>query len=152
MNSETEKAQEERNAFLRFAERIGERTSWVSVESRQPREPDLICVHEERGSIAFELVRVTDSNIAKVLAVGPKIGEEVFSTEDPTRKIIKNKLKKKYETEHPIELLVYSEGEIITPDDVIIPTIIPLLDAAPHPFRRVWFMGEKEVGCLWESS
>ena len=49
---------------------------------------------------------------------------------------------KDYDTPHPIELLCYSAGRPITPDDGIIPTIQPLIEANPGTFRRVWFSGE----------
>lgn len=146
------KSENERAAFLQFAERLGERNNWLRVISREPPEPDLLCVHASNGYIAFELVRITDPNIAKVQAAGAKATQTAFSTSDPSERIIKEKLRKSYITSHPIELLIYSEGQVITPDDVIIPTIAPWLDAISHPFKRVWFMGEIEVRCLWHAS
>ena len=59
---------------------------------------------------------------------------------------------KTYTTTHPIELLVYSDGRLINPDDVIIPTITPILESRDGPFRRAWFMGEKTTCLLWEAS
>jgi hypothetical protein len=151
VTSENEKSREEKKAFQLFAERLGTRHEWLTIESRKPPEPDLLCVHVENGSVAFELVRICDSNIAKVLAVGAKAHQAAFYAGDPSEQIIRKKLQKTYSTRDP-ELLIYSEGVVITPDDVIIPTILPLFDAIPHPFRKVWFMGEKEVRCLWSAN
>ncbi len=148
VTSQLAKATNERAAFLLFAKRLGEQNNWSSVSSCEPPEPDLLCVHIANGPIAFELVRITDPNIAKIQAPGAT----AFSTSDPSVRIVRDKLKKQYNTSHPIELLIYSEGQVITPDDVIISTIAPWFDAIAHRFRRIWFMGEKEVLCLWKAS
>jgi len=152
MTSESEKAREEREAFQRFVERFGTRNEWLSIESRKPEEPDLLCIHVENGPVAFELVRICDPNVKKVLAAGAKAHQAAFSTSDPSEQIVRAKLKKTYVTSHPIELLIYSEGDVITTDDCIIPTILPWFDAIRHPFRKAWFMGETEVRCLWSAS
>ena len=77
---------------------------------------------------------------------------DAFSTYDPSERIVRKKLQKRYETTAShIELLIYSDGQIITPDDAIIPTIQPLFDSITHPFTHIWFMGEKETLCLWEN-
>jgi hypothetical protein len=152
MARESEKARKEREAFQLFAERLGVRHKWLSIESRKPDEPDLLGVHMEHGQIAFELVRICDPNIAEVRADGHKAHQAAFSTADPSERIIREKLKKTYVTPHPVELLIYSEGVVITPDDVIAPTILPWFDAIRHSFRKVWLMGKKEAGCLWAAS
>jgi hypothetical protein len=126
---------------------------WLSVNSRPPPEPDLLCVHASYGAIAFELVSLTDPNIAEVQAAGEKARQDAFATSDPSQRIIRNKLKKKYTTTAKnIELLIYTNGQIITPDDSIIPTIVPWLDAVTHQFSYVWFMGEHTTGCVWSAS
>ena len=94
MANESEKAKNEREAFQLFAERLGLRHEWLSIESRKPDEPDLLCVHVNNGPIAFELVRICDPNIAKVIAAGPKARQEAFSTADPSERIVREKLKK----------------------------------------------------------
>jgi hypothetical protein len=152
MASESEKAKEEREAFQRFSALLATRHDWLSIESRKPKEPDLLCTHIQKGPIAFELVRICDPKIAMVLASGSKARRDAFMTKDPSERIIRAKLKKTYSTPHPIELLIYTEGTVITPDDVIIPTILPWFDTIPHSFQKAWFMGEAEVLCLWSAS
>lgn len=152
MTSQRTKSKHERAAFLLFAERLGQQNDWSRVNSCEPPEPDLLCVHVTNGPIAFELVRITDPNIARIQAAGANASQIAFSTSDPSVRIVRDKLKKQYITSHPIELLIYSEGQVITPDDVIIPTIVPWFDAIAHRFRRVWFMGQREVLCLWHAS
>ena len=149
----TSKQENEQAAFAKFARCMGMERVWLSVSSRPEPEPDLLCVHANDGPIAFELVSLTDPTIAKVQAAGPKARKEAFSTYDPSERIIRNKLRKKYTTSAKrIELLVYTDGQIITPDDAIIPTIRPWFDAITHPFSCVWFMGERTTCRLWSAS
>ena len=62
---------------------------------------------------------------------------------------MRGKLRKVYYTSHPIELLCYTAGRIITPPDVILPTITPLLGSFRHNFRRAWLLSENRVYELW---
>ncbi|WP_292937684.1 hypothetical protein [Noviherbaspirillum sp.] len=149
----TSKQENEQAAFARFARSMGLESVWLSVSSQPEPEPDLLCVHARDGAIAFELVSLTDPIIAQVQAAGPKARQDTFSTSDPSERIIRNKLQKKYTTSAKrIELLVYTDGQIITPDDAIVPTIRPWLDATTHPFSCVWFMGERTTCRLWSAS
>jgi hypothetical protein len=126
----TSKQENEQAVFAKFVRCIGMENVWRSVSSRPEPEPDLLCVHASDGPIAFELVSLTDPTIAQVQAAGSKAHEDAFSTSDPSERIIRNKLRKKYTTSAKrIELLVYTDGQIITPDDAIIPTIRPWLEA-----------------------
>lgn len=149
----TSKQKNEQAAFARFARSMEMESVWLSVSSRPEPEPDLLCVHASDGTIAFELVSLTDPTIAEVQAAGSKARQDAFSTSDPSERIIRNKLHKKYTTSAKrIELLVYTDGQIITPDDAIIPTILPWLDAITHLFSSVWFMGECTTCRLWSAS
>lgn len=147
------KQRNEQIAFARFVGRLGTQNEWASISSRPEPEPDLLCIHTKNGAIAFELVSLTDPVIAKVQAAGAKAFQNAFSTSDPSERIVRNKLRKNYSTKAcHIELLIYTDGQIITPDDVIIPTVLPWFDAISHPFKRAWFMGEFETRCLWHAS
>lgn len=146
------KQQNERETFLRFVERIGTRDQWGSVTSMPEPAPDLQCKHVVYGPIAFELVSLTDPKLAKVQAAGRGAWLDAFFTSDPSRDIVRKKLRKRYESNaRHIELLIYTNGRIVTPDDVIIPVLLPWFDAVSHPFKRVWFMGESETCCLWDA-
>ncbi|ADI29444.1 hypothetical protein [Methylotenera versatilis] len=144
------KQRNEQAAFARFIGRLGEENHWSRISSRPEPEPDLLCTHIEEGEIAFELVSLTDPLIAKVQAAGERARTDAFSTSDPSERIIRNKLHKTYKTNIcRIELLIYTDGQIMTTDDEIIPTIQPWFDAIHHPFKRIWFMGQFETSCLW---
>lgn len=147
------KQQNEQCAFARFVERLGTQNEWVSISSQPEPEPDLLCIHTKHGAIAFELVSLTDPHIAEVQASGPKAFHRAFYTSDPSERIVRNKLRKNYSTKAShIELLIYTDGQIITPEDAVIPIVLPWFDAISHPFKRVWFMGEFETRCLWQAS
>ena len=149
----TIKQQNEQRAFVQLVERLGTRGEWLNIESRSEPEPDLLCTHKINGPIAFEVVSLTDPAIAELQAAGLKAFQGAFSTSDPSERIIRKKLHRNYKTSaSQIELLVYTDGQLITSDDGIIPTILPWFDAISHPFKRIWFMGELEVRCLWNAS
>ncbi len=146
------KQRNEQAAFAHFIERLSQENCWTKISSRPEPEPDLLCVHITEGPIAFELVSLTDPLIAQVQAAGSRARTDAFSTSDPSERIIRNKLHKTYTTNAcHIELLVYTDGQIMTTDDAIIPTIKPLFDAIRHPFKRIWFMGQFETRCIWNA-
>lgn len=146
----TNKQQGEQAIFTKFTRQMGTESKWLQVRSRPEGEPDLLCAHADDGLIAFELVSLTDPVIAKVQAAGSKSLKKGFWTIDTSERIIRKKLGKKYTTSaRRIELLVYTDGQIVTPDDSIIPNVLPMFDAVAHPFKRVWFMGENTTCCLW---
>jgi hypothetical protein len=150
ISSETTKGLEEIETFRLFVSRSQLPIDPLNITKRNPPEPDILCTHAVEGFIAFELVNLCDPKIAKTLAAGPKARTDAFSTSDPSSEIVRKKLKKTYVTDHPIELLIYSDDRLITPDDVIIPTITPILESRDGPYRRAWFMGEGTTCLLWE--
>ena len=145
------KASAERDVFAHFAMQLGEQELWLSIESKDPPHPDLVCVHRELGPIAFELVAITDPLIASINAGSSKHTGYSFWTSDPTERIIRKKLDRKYETTHPIELLIYSDMLVITHDESIIETTVNWLGSKDHPFRRAWFMGEFKTIPIWQN-
>jgi hypothetical protein len=149
--TEAHKGMEEVEALRRFIARSGAALDPSTIEKRAPPEPDLLCRGAE-GPVAFELANLCDPEIAKVIAAGPRARTDAFSTADPSAAIVRKKLKRTYTTTSPIELLVYTDGRLITPDDVIIPTIRPILESLDGPYRRAWFMGEEITCLLWEAT
>src|ERR1700691_6075469 len=114
MNAEEEKAARERLVFQAFIKASGLPISPESVESRKPPEPDILCVHEGDGKLAFELVEICAEDIARKLSA---IGKEKFGflrSADPSRDVLQKKLKKNYRTEYPVDLLCYTSGRAIS--------------------------------------
>jgi hypothetical protein len=140
-----QKAAHEKKIFLEFLEKSGLPIDSESVESRNPPEPDILCKHKEQGFIAFELVELCDSEIPHTTAKMVGFGGVAFMyNEDPSSKVISSKVGKKYKTTHPIELLCYTDGRLVTEDDVIIPVIQYAIDEHGYGmFRRVWLLGEE---------
>jgi hypothetical protein len=126
MKADQIKASREMEVFLEFLQKSGLPINRDSVENRKPPEPDILCRHNEQGLMAFELVELCESEIAKTISESTRsvgINAVFMWNADPTEGIIRKKLEKKYETEHPIELLCYTAAHLVTPDDVIIPTV-----------------------------
>jgi hypothetical protein len=147
MTADQSKASREMQVFLEFLQKSRLPIERDSVENRTPPEPDILCKHKEQGFIAFELVELCNGEFARIPAeVVPSENTEprFMWTADPSSRIICNKLGKKYQTKHPIELLCYTDARLVTPDDVIIPTIQLIIELRGlGMFRRVWLLGEE---------
>ena len=102
MASENIKGETEVAVFLRFLVASQLPIDPTSVEKRSPPEPDILCTHQSEGKIAFELVEMCDPRLAKSIAVE---NDGYLRTSDPSASIISKKLRKKYATDAPIELL-----------------------------------------------
>jgi hypothetical protein len=153
MTSETQKAQRELEFFRKFVEISKLPINIASVEKRLPPEPDLLCqVSSGEGQVAFELVELCDSNLASAIANPDPSGAQYIRTTDPSAAILRRKLRRMYETSHPIELLCYTNGRIITPPDMIVLNLKLYLGSFRHAFRRAWLLAEAKVEVLWEET
>jgi len=148
MASELAKGEAEVAVFLRFLEASRLPIDRTSVEKRSPPEPDILCTHQSEGAVAFELVEMCDPRLARSIA---NASDGYLRTSDPSPNIISKKLRKKYETAVPIELLCYTAGRVITPDNVILSTIMPYLRTWRHTFSRAWLLGRKGVYVVWDA-
>lgn len=68
MTSEHDKGTRELAIFRQFLEVSRLPVDHTSIEKRLPPEPDIFCVHSQRGGLAFELVELCDSNVAQLIA------------------------------------------------------------------------------------
>src|SRR5262249_14788899 len=141
----------ERQVFIEFATVAGLRVVPGSVESRPPPEPDLLCEFADLGLIAFELVNLADEDLMRTVARGIQGETGGVWSDDPTLDLIAEKLlKKKYETQYPMELLAHGD-DTLSPYDVWAPTyeqrLKDLLDASMsvrsrdpsrQTFQRLW--------------
>jgi hypothetical protein len=148
MASENAKGETEVAVFLRFLDASQLPINRDSVEKRSPPEPDILCTHQSEGALAFELVEMCDPRFARSIA---KASDGYLRTSDSSASIISKKLRKKYKTDAPIELLCYTAGRIVTPDNVILPTIKPFLRSWRHTFRRAWLLGRKGLYVVWNA-
>jgi hypothetical protein len=150
VGTEEEKGDRELKVFLDFVRVSGLPIDQGTVQKRTPPEPDILCRHSADGYLAFELVELCDPALARVFADPERFGDTYIRTADPSPVIIRNKLRKAYGTQHPIELLCYTDGRVITPSNVIIPTIGPYLRSFKHMFRRAWLFSGKSVVEVWQ--
>lgn len=148
MASEHAKGEKEVAVFMRFLEASRLPIDPSSIEKRSPPEPDILCTHRSEGTTAFELVEMCDPRLARSSA---KASDGYLRTSDPSANIISKKLRKKYQTDAPIELLCYTAGRIVTPDNVILPTIKSYLRSWRHTFRRAWLLGRKGIYVVWDA-
>ena len=153
MRSEAEKGDAEISAFRAFVCLSGLSIDPNSVEKREPPEPDLRCRHLDGRVVTFVVVRLVDESIAEVFAAGSAARTDAFRTADPSERMVRRKLTRKYETDFPIELLVYTDRRLITHDGIIVPILERVFASVPdHPFRRAWFMSNGRVRPLWEGA
>jgi hypothetical protein len=153
MSREETKTKYEQTVFYKFLDRSGIRIDRDSVAKGDhiQREPDFVCSYDNGERVGFELGRLTDPRLRKAVNRWEPINGEYIRTSDPSRQIAKSKLIKKYSVAFPVELLLYKEHPIITPDNVILPTIKPVCHIK-HSYSRVWFMSDDSIELLYERS
>lgn len=146
MNREAKKNIYERGVFLKFLEMANLDVDHETIKNgnADKDEPDILCKFISGEWVGFELGRITDPRLREAVNRWKPINGEYIRTSDPSRQIAKNKLGKKYGVAFPVELLLYKEYPIITPDNVILPTIEPECQIE-HSYSRVWFMGNSIV-------
>lgn len=108
MASEGKQGEAEVALYLRFLETSNLPIDRSSIEKRTPPEPDILCAHQTEGKIAFELVELCDPRLANSIA---ELEGSYLRTSDPSSLIISKKLRKKYQTNAPVELFGYTAGE-----------------------------------------
>ena len=148
MPDDKDKSEHEVRVFYEFITRSGLPIDRCSVEKRHPREPDILCQVSTEGLVAFELVEICDGTIASGvnwLLKQNDLDAKYIRPGDPVWNILIKKREKKYETPHPIELLVYAGRTLIMPDQII--SKINTIFCYPGNFRRIWFMGQPDETC-----
>lgn len=142
MASEQSKGEREIAVFLRFLAKSQLPVDPESVQKRTWPEPDILCTHATDGPLAFELTEICDPLLARSIA---QASEAYLRTSDPSASIIDKKLGRSYQTPFPIELLCYTDGRVVTPDNMILATIRPRLTSFRRTFRRAWLLGRTGV-------
>ena len=136
--------------FTDFVKAAGLPIDVTSIEKRMPQEPDLRCLHRDEGPIAYELVEICDPNLAEIFAAPVEKVPAYVRTADPSASIIRKKLRCEYQTDLPIYLLMYTAGRVITPANVILPTVRPCLESWRNVFRGAWLFDGGAVHRVWE--
>ena len=150
MGTEQEKAVVELAVFGEFISKAG-----ISIDPKSvskpgtPSEPDIFCTLSSGEQVAYELVEICSSDIAATLSRIRNGGAAGLATSDPTEKTLRQKLHKTYKTNLPIELLCYTNGRTVSPDDLILSEARRWANAIDGPFRKVWLLGETGVYEVW---
>ena len=149
MSDSVEKSQRELNVFREFAERSGLPIVSDSIEKRDPDEPDILCWITGQGYVAFELKEWCAEDIAETIYKARKNPENPMFTwsSSPTCEFLRRTKSKEYETDHPIELVFYTDARTVETVDMITPKIRRHFAAGDHTFRRVWLMGASDEPC-----
>lgn len=153
-NSEEDKAAQELDVFLAFADFAmvqGLRVRPGSAVNRRPPEPDILCEVEGEGHVAFELVTLIDQKLAEntSVAIRKNVSADAVWTGDTTLASVKEKLfEKTYKTPHPMELVAWADP-FITPPSAWRSEFVPILGALHglSSFRRIWVVNLGGPAC-----
>ncbi len=140
------KAEAERELFRKFADVMSWPNGSDQILSSEPPQPDILFLGLS-SPIAFELAEICASDVAEQLAKLVKTGGvSGIWTSDPTEEILLSKLGKNYACDHPIELLCYMKGRVVSPDSQVEEQIATTLGAcSKNGFRRIWYFGERKI-------
>jgi hypothetical protein len=149
-NIEAEKQKQECLVFQKFIKARDPTIGQCDIETRPPPEPDILYSPTQGQKIAFELAEVCSSEIASAITNDLRTRDCTYiRAHDPSSTTLKSKLSKTYHTQHPIELLLYTNGRVVSPDDLVIAELNPIISSQTISFKRVWFWGDK-VHLLFE--
>lgn len=153
MGNEQQKSRTELSVFHEFIERAALGVDLASIcKTGAESEPDIYCTLSDGTSAAFELVEICASEIARgFVRIGRGEQDDLPQTSDPTERILRQKLHKIYKTDRPIELLCYTNGRTMSPDDQVCAEAMSWANAIKGPFRRVWLLGEKGLYEVWSA-
>lgn len=143
MNREQEKAQYELDVFLKF---IGLAGLEIDRESIRPGdhtrgEPDILCKTLKGDSLAFELGRLTSSDLREVQNSRNPEKYGYMRPSDDTEDISRKKMKKTYQVNCPVDLLLYTEF-FAFPEVFVFQRAGAFAKTLNHAYRKVWFLGK----------
>jgi hypothetical protein len=149
VRNEEEKAQIEIKVFSDFicAANIDVDPNSIRKGNAAAGEPDIYC--EIEGSpVYFELTEACAPDFAATITKSRKAVEPKATWGgDVSVQTVQKKLGKTYNVSTPIELLLYTAGRTVLPDDVIAAQVEPILANGLGSFRRVWLFGD-HVKCM----
>ncbi len=142
MASEHEKGKIEVEVFKRFAKVAGLNVSSVEKQLPEGGIPDLKCIIDNE-IVYFELAEACSQDIAKALATTESKDEPIYvEVKNYSTDIYRKKIKKTYSVSEPVELLIYTAGRSILPDEVILENLQNSARYGKGQFRKIWYFGE----------
>ena len=144
MSDDEVKARNEREICERFLNEMGQAERLITLESRLPPEPDILCYFQNSKVIAYEVVEICSPEIAIVRGEDLRNNTCTYvRTSDTSVDAISAKCLKRYTTEHPIELIAYKNGRSVSPDDFIVSRFNALVAPSQSLFRKIWLLGKR---------
>ncbi len=151
MNREAQKREHELKTFLEFADRAG-----LDIDRNLVRggdallnQPDILYLHGRNETAGFELSRLTDPSLARMLNKRPPIDGQYARLGGHSTESLIQKLRKSYSLPR-VELLLYREN-IGTPDSTLIPKV-KVECLRRNSYTRIWFMSKKTLKVLRDRS
>lgn len=149
MGKEQEKQANEKLAFKKFLKAQGLSFDDKLIENRRPPEPDILYRLSPTQQIAFELAEICSWELPHAAAKSVKDNSSISTwTSDPSYEIVKKKLSKRYKTPYLIELVCYTNGRVVSWDDLIIRSI-QRLDMDTGQFVKIWLVGKNKIYLLF---
>ena len=141
----SDKKSRELSTFREFVERAGLGLDASSATNRNPPEPDILCLDNDRNPHAFELVELCDSEIAQLYGQRALPSASAMFVGGPDYSKVERKLTNNYVTTATPHLLCYADGRTVAPDELLVAELREIDFSKQSNFSTVWFMGEKQV-------
>jgi hypothetical protein len=144
MGNERDKGIIELNVFESFAKKCGIPIVPGSAQKREPSEPDILCVLESGEALAFELAEACAPEFAAATttAIRKGVSPAVWGA-DVSADTIRKKLSKTYLVACDVQLLLYTNGRSVLPDDVIKAMVEPIFQDGIGQYSHVWLFGDE---------
>lgn len=142
MSKNSEKQKRELDIFNRFSQKARLKIVRDSILNCEPPEPDICCEIEGEGKVWFELAEACSEDLAREFNRFPENGVWVGFIGNSTETTVTKKIRKSYQANGPIELLIYDDGRHLRPDKITIASIEHVLNIGTGMFRRVWYLSK----------
>ena len=150
MASEDKKTRDERAALERFLDATNSPIVRSTIRKlKGDSQPDFACCDTGGQEQAFEMTAICAEEVAELVA-RPEVGS--VWTADPTERIVRDKMHKKYQTHLPIDLVCYWDGRTVSTDDMIRPRSKRWLTPSPRILSVVSGTTVKEACTLSQVS
>ena len=142
-NHQAVQAEAERAVFREFAKKANLPIDLRSIESREPPEPDILCRGNDGEFIAFELVSLSDPDVAEQVCKREQDPTSAMFVGGANFEAVLRKFENSYKTDAPIELICHVGEFLLTPEEFVLQDLeMVIKKVRAVRFRRVWFMGE----------
>lgn len=151
MSKHAAKQERELAIFKRFIAATNFPVTTDSIQNCEVPKPDIRCEVAGEGPVWFEIAETCSQDVARAFNTPPEDGVFVGWVGENTEETVAKKVSKSYESDGPIELLMYDDGRTPKTDQMLIDSIDYVLKSGTGAFRRVWFFGKSGVHQVWSN-